>query len=599
VSRELLSQWRVFLLWSLLLVALLALIFRLFFLQFSDDEKGHLFLKQQGDLRVLRNELIPAGRGEIIDRNGALLAYSTPVQSIWINPKVFENKASDIRALSGFLDMSASKIKARLQSSGRYVFLRRQIDPALAERVLALKIKGVHAETEYKRYYPAAEFASHIVGFTDVEDRGQEGIELAFDDLLSGQPGERQVMRNGNGEPIKDISMKRAATGGGQLQLSIDMNLQYMAYRELKAAVADNDARSGSMVVLDVASGEVLALVNQPSYNVNDRSQLVPANTRNRALIDLFEPGSTVKPFTLAAALEEGSINASTIIDTSPGMIRLPGKVIKDPKDYGKLDVASVLSKSSQVGTTKISLGMEAEQLHGMFSRVGFGEYCATGFPGEQVGLLPHKKDWSDLDRASLSYGLGMSVNAMQLARAYSVIAADGIKRPVSLLKHDKSMARISDSAAEQVMSPVIARQLRDMMVGVVDSGTGTKAQLAGYSIAGKTGTAHRVGSSGYEENNYRATFAGMVPASDPKLVVVVTIDDPKRGEYHGGKVAAPIFSRVVRSAVRLLNIAPDRPEQLDVRFASEAPAFAPLGGLNFSKSLPAHRGSLRVGHDA
>ena len=430
----------------------------------------------------------------------------------------------------------------------------------------------MHAQTEYKRFYPAAEFASHIVGFTDVEDHGQEGVELAFDAILRGETGSRQIMKNARGEPIKDIRLLKAAVPGEKLELSIDMNLQYIAYRELKAVVKEHGARTGSMVILDAVTGEVLALVNQPSYNVNDRSQLLPDRTRNRALIDVFEPGSTVKPFTIAAALESGKFSPTTRINTSPGYIRLGNKTIVDPKDYGELDITDILVKSSQVGTTKVALGIAINDLREMFSRVGFGEYCATGFPGEQVGFLPHQRHWLPIQRATLSYGHGMSVNVMQLARAYSVIATDGYKPSVSLLKRTEGQAGDNQEGffLDRVMSASIAQQLRKMMVGVVEYGTGKQAKIPGYSVAGKTGTAHKVGSIGYEQNRYRATFAGMIPAKNPKLVAVVTVDDPSGQEYFGGEIAAPVFSKVMQSAVRLLNIPPDRPHELDVRYAGK-----------------------------
>lgn len=573
------NNWRVYLLWFVLVLALASLLSRLVYLQLIDNERGRQFLKKQGDMRVLRNESIPASRGEIVDRHGNILAYSTPVKSIWVNPSRFDQ--SHLSMLASALDMTKSELKKRLNSNNRFVFLRRQLDPSIANAVMALGFDGVHAQTEYKRFYPAAEFASHIVGFTDVEDNGQEGIELAFNEMLRGEPGSRQVMKNAIGEPIKDIRLLKAAESGKQLQLSIDMNLQYIAYRELKAVVAEHGARSGSMVVLDVESGEVLALVNQPSYNVNDRSQLLPAHMRNRALIDVFEPGSTVKPFTIAAALESGQYSPATRINTSPGFIRLGNKTIVDPKNYGELDVAKVLVKSSQVGTTKVALGLDINELREMFSRVGFGEYCATGFPGEQVGFLPHRRRWEPVQRAALSYGHGMSVNAMQLARAYSVIATDGNKRPVSLLK--KSAPGDSEHADEvqQVMSASIARQLRGIMVDVIEHGTGKAARVPGYSVAGKTGTTHKVGSAGYEENRYRATFAGMIPAENPRLVAVVTVDDPRGEKYFGGEIAAPVFSRVMQSAVRLMSIPPDRPDELAAKFAGKD-----VGGVKRPLSL-------------
>ncbi|MGB5323895.1 MAG: penicillin-binding protein 2 [Pseudomonadales bacterium] len=556
---------RVLLLWLLLATALLALLLRLAFLQLSDGEKGHWFIKHQGDLRVLREETIPAGRGEIVDRNGNLLAYSTPVQSIWANPRAFSASDESIAQLAKLLEVDRQRLTARLRSKKGFVYLRRQVDPGTARAVLDLKLDGVHAQYEFKRYYPAAEFAAHLIGFTDIEDRGQEGVELAYEEMLSGEPGRRLVMRNAIGEPIRDIRLMRPASEGEKVELSIDINLQYAAYRALKSAVYQHNAHSGSAVVLDVASGEVLALVNQPSYNVNDREQLLPVNTRNRALVDVFEPGSTVKPFTLAAALQAGAISARTIIDTAPGKIRLGSKVIVDPANYGELTVAQVLAKSSQVGTTKIAMSLPAEKLRALFAGVGFGEYLATGFPGEGVGFLPHHRKWQPVQRAALSYGHGMSINAMQLARAYAVLAADGIKRPVSLVRRGNYAAKES---GERVLSAEITRQVRAMMVGVVDGGTGHAARVPGFSVAGKTGTTHRIGQGGYEDDRYRATFAGFLPASDPRVVIVITIDDPRGEQYYGGEIAAPVFADIAGSAARLLNLTPDRPEQLEVRTA-------------------------------
>lgn len=578
------TNYRLMLLHIALAVALCALLSRLFYLQMSDGEKGHLFIKQQGDLRVLREERIPAGRGEILDRNGRLLAYSTPVQSIWANPRAFNADQASVDKLADLLDVDRKVILRRLSSDRGFVYLRRQVDPAMAQRVQALGLAGVHAEDEFKRFYPAAEFAAHLLGFTDIEDRGQEGVELAYEDLLAGEPGLRQVMRNAIGEPIRDIRMLRAASEGEPLQLSIDINLQYAAYRTLKSAVYEHNARSGSAVVLDARSGEVLALVNQPSYNVNDREQLLPANTRNRALVDVFEPGSTVKPFTFAAALDAGVVSRKTVIDTSPGTIRLGSKVIVDPRNYGALSVEEVLTKSSQVGTTKIALALAPQKLRAVFASVGFGEYCATGFPGEGVGYLPSHRKWQPVQRAALSFGHGLAINAMQLARAYAVLAADGIKRPVSLLKQSGEDGAVP---GERVLPADIAREVRAMMVDVVDRGTGQAAAVPGYAVAGKTGTTHRVGREGYEDNRYRATFAGMLPASAPRIVIVVTIDDPRGDRYYGGEVAAPVFAAIGSAAARLLNLTPDRPEQLEVRTA---------GGQLFTSrtagpSLPADRG--------
>jgi cell division protein FtsI (penicillin-binding protein 3) len=551
-------------------LGLLALVSRLFYLHFIDANHGRDFLKKQGDMRVLRVQPLTASRGEIVDRNGELLAYSTPVKSIWVNPSKLSRDDSALLPLAELLDMSLAEIDKRLKANDHYVFLRRQLSPEKADAIMALEMAGVHTETEYKRFYPAAEMAAHIVGFTDVDDNGQEGVELAFDAVLRGEPGSRRIMKNARGEIIRDLRLIKPAATGEPVTLSLDMNLQYAAYRELKAAVAEHGARSASMVILDVTTGEVLALVNQPSYNVNDRSQLAPGLTRNRALIDVFEPGSTAKPFTMAAALESKKFSPHTSVETAPGYIRVGKKTIIDPKNYGTLKVTDVLVKSSQVGTTKIALSLPASDLRAMFSRVGFGEFCATGFPGEQVGFLPNQRRWLPIQRATLAFGHGMSVNTLQLARAYLAIAADGIKHPVTLLKNDAQNAQVGgvdDLPSSRVFDADIAQQLRAMMTKVVLKGTGKKAAIAGYSVAGKTGTSHKVGAGGYQENRYRATFAGMVPASNPRFVAVVTVDDPQGMVYYGGEVAAPVFSRVMGSALRLWNIPPDLPEQLDANY--------------------------------
>lgn len=571
-------SWRVYPLWLLLIVAFAAIIFRLAQLQIIDDgdslggnERGRLFLQQQGDARVLREETIAASRGEIVDRNGKLLAFSTPVESVWANPSLVDFSASRIRELAASLDISERLLKKRLAQNNYYVYLRRQLDPQMADAVKSGKFDGVFLKTEYKRFYPAGEIASHLVGFTDVDDKGQEGMELSFDSLLSAETGLKQVMKNAHHEVIKDIKLIRAASEGQRLVLSIDMRLQYIAYRELKAAVASYKARSGSLVILDTRTGEVLALVNQPSYNANDRSQLVPENMRNRALIDLYEPGSTVKPFTVMAALESGDFDSSSIIDTDKGSIRVGNKTIYDEGAYGKIDLATVLSKSSNVGTSKLALDIDIDQMQDLFSRVGLGEYCATGFPGEQTGYLPNHRFWAPIEKATLSYGHGLSVNTVQLARAYSVIANDGIKQPVSLLKVNSEAAKpLGFSEGERVVSASITREVREMMLGVVEKGTGKQARIPGYSVAGKTGTAHKVGRGGYEESRYRATFAGIAPASAPRLVAVVTINDPADERYSGGKIAAPVFSKVMQSALRILDVEPDRLHELGEQQAKD-----------------------------
>lgn len=557
-------SWRVYAVWLLLAAGLLAIVVRLLLLQLQvlDHRHGASFLKRQGDARVLRTQQLPASRGLIVDRNGELIAHSTPMISLWAEPSLVDRSSESLRALAQDLSLSEQQLRNKLASDSRFVYLRRRMAPHLADAILQVGYSGLFSQVEYQRFYPTSEVAAHLVGFTNIDDQGQEGMELAYNALLRAEAGAKQVMQDRLGNKIRDIRLLRAAESGADLQLSIDMRLQYAAYRELKSAVTHYRARSGSLVLLDVESGEVLALVNQPSYNPNDRSQLLPADMRNRALIDLFEPGSVVKPFTLAAAIEAGNFSPTTPIDTSPGYFRVGKKIFSDPSDYGMLNVKTVLAKSSQVGTTRIALDIEPNRIRSLFADVGLGEYCATGFPGEQPGYLPSHRRWSDIDRATLAFGHGLTVNALQLARAYAVIANDGLIKPVTLLKQGDSDA--GSSRGERVMSARVAGQVRDMMVAVTEKGgTGTAAQVPGYSVAGKTGTSHKVGGAGYEKRKYRSTFAGMLPASDPKLVAVITIDEPGGEKYFGGEIAAPVFSSVMRAAVRLLNIAPDSRAQL------------------------------------
>ena len=555
------GSWRLHLIVLGLAICGLALVARLVALQLEATADGAIFLKEQGDARVLRVERLPSGRGVILDRNGELMAFSTPMKSLWADPARVDRSGEAIAALAHDLDMSAGHLLEKLDAGNRFVYLKRRLAPVEADQVLAADHAGVAAQIEYQRFYPAGEVASHLVGFTDIDDRGQEGIELAYESLLAGEWGAKQVMKDRRGNIIKDIRLLSAANAGRDLHLSIDLRLQYAAYRELKTAVSEYRARSGSMVLLDAKTGEVLALVNQPSYNANDRRQLVPVDMRNRALIDLFEPGSVVKPFTIAAALESGRYSPQTRIDTSPGYFKVGRKIFADPRDYGEMDLTRVLSKSSQVAMTRIALDLDADRIQSLFARVGLGEYCATGFPGEQPGFLPSYRRWNPIDHATLAFGHGLSVNALQLARAYTVFANSGVKQSVTLLKRETAEDVIE---AERVMSEEIARQVREMMVAVtMPGGTGEAARIRGYSVAGKTGTAHKVGVGGYESGKYRSTFVGMLPASAPQLIAVVTIDEPGGEKYFGGEIAAPVFANVMRTAVRVLNIAPDKPEEL------------------------------------
>lgn len=576
------EHWRlrVLLIGTALLFAVLFA--RLLYLQLSATQFGADYLQEQSQRRVVAYEDISGNRGEIVDRNGRLLAYSTPTKTIGLRHGVITLGDRERAVIAEALGFKLSQLDGRLSSHSKFVYLRRRMDPQEADFALS-KIKEelalskevmrslIDVEVEYKRFYPTGEVAAHVVGFTDIEDQGQEGIELSYNKQLVGGLGKRKVVRNGRRQIIGESKLLESAQAGEKIILSIDLQLQTIAYKELKAVVAEHNAASGSMVILDVQSGDILALVSQPSYNVNDRSELTAEKVRNRALLDIFEPGSTVKPFTYAAGIELGRFDFSSSIDTSPGYIRIDGYSVFDPVNYGKISIVDALVKSSQVGTAKLALKLEGDEIRDLFQKVGFGEFCAVGFPGEQIGYLPSYRRWADSDRASLGYGYGMEVNVLQLARAYAVLAADGIKRPVRLVKDvgGHQEAGQSDDTAfddEQVLSSNVAREVRGVMRQVVDRGTGRKAQVAGYSVAGKTGTVHKSSSGKYLESAYRATFAGMLPADKPRLVAVVTVDEPKGKKYYGGEVAAPAFARVMSQAARILGIPPD---QIDVQVAS------------------------------
>jgi len=557
VARQSVPAWR-FVLVVLLLTCLASLlIWRMLSLQVLDTERGHEFLRGQGDARTVRTEHIPAYRGVISDRNGQPLAVSTPVASIWINPKHIISESDRWAELAGMLNMSRQQLEQKITQNSRrgFVYLRRHLSPQLADQILALRIKGVNVQREYKRYYPAGEVASHIVGFTNIDDQGQEGLELAFDGWLKGESGSKRVLKDLHGNVFRDIGQGVSASPGKDLMLSIDLRLQYLAYRELKAAMQRVDAKSGSVVMLDSETGEVLAMVNQPSFNPNNRRALKPANMRNRAMTDMFEPGSTVKPLTVVAALESGRYQPDTIINTDPGYIRVGKKTLVDPVNYGAIDVTGVLTKSSQVGTSKIALDLDEQSVWEVFSRFGLGVSTGSSFPGESAGLLPGRPNWREIERVNFAFGYGLAVTPLQLAQAYGVFASGGVFRPASLLRQDQT------AAGQQIISEKVAGQLITMLKTVTgEDGTAKQAQVASYSVAGKTGTVHKVSDKGgYADNRYMAVFAGLAPASDPRIVTVVMIDEPNLEKYHGGESAAPVFSKVVTDALRILDVTPDK----------------------------------------
>ncbi|MFC6632529.1 peptidoglycan D,D-transpeptidase FtsI family protein [Microbulbifer taiwanensis] len=551
------ARWRFALVAVLLCLLALALVLHLARLQvLPEAERGYRFLQDQGRARTIRTEEIAAYRGSIVDRNGELLAVSTPVHSLWANPQLLrEASADELRKLAAALEMKPASLAKRLDKyrNKEFMYLRRHLSPERAGEALGLELAGVYSRKEYRRFYPAGEVVAQLLGFTNIDDRGQEGLELAYDDWLTGQPGAQQVVKDLKGRRVQDLATQREARPGRDLRLSIDMRLQYLAYRELKKAVSENGAASGFMVILDTQSGDVLAMANQPSFNPNNRHGVKAAAMRNRALIDQFEPGSTVKPLTVLAALESGRYQPHTQIDTSPGYIRLPGKTLVDHRNYGLMDLTKIITKSSQVGITKIALDLEPNSLRELFYRLGLGEAVGSGFPGEAAGILPSRSRWHPIERANFAFGYGLTVNAVQLAQAYSVLANAGIKRPVSLvLSGDKTEAE-----PERVVEGPLAEQVTGMLETVIGRGTGKRAAVEGYRVAGKTGTAHKVGSEGYIDNRYRSVFAGFIPADKPRLAAVVVIDDPSRAKYYGGEVAAPVFGSVMAGAMRLLQVPP------------------------------------------
>jgi len=520
-------------------------------------EEGKDFLQAQGEARSLRTEPIVALRGMITDRFGEPLAVSTPVVTIWANPNFLKTEKRPMRALASALDMDIIELNKKINSGKGFIYLKRQMSPDDAERVIALDYAGVYAQREYRRFYPAGDVVSHVVGFTDLDDNGQEGMELAYNKALKGEMGAKRVLKDLSGRTIKDVQLIKSAEPGKPLQLSIDMRIQYLAYKQLKAAVAEFKAKAGSVVVLDSATGEVLAMVNEPSYNPNNRSDLSTDSLRNRAVTDVFEPGSTIKPFTMAVAIGSGKYTPRTLIDTNPGSIMVGDKLLKDHHNNGVIDLTQILARSSQVGTTKIALTLPGDDIRAMLHRVGFGQATGVGFPGESVGVLPSYRRWAPIVQATMSFGHGISVTPLQLAQAYSVFANGGVKKPVSLLRLDANAEPLLPT--ETAMPSNIAQQLVTMMEAVTESGgTATQAAVSAYRISGKTGTAHKAENGGYSEDKYIAVFAGMAPATRPRFVTIVLIDEPSGSKYYGGEVAAPVFSAVMSTALRLYGVPPD-----------------------------------------
>jgi cell division protein FtsI (penicillin-binding protein 3) len=550
-----LQGWRSRMVGLLLMAAFFALLLRAFYLQVINND----FLQEKGDSRYLRDIEISASRGKVTDRHGDMLAVSTPMRSIWAIPGDARTmSAEQKRQLAQLVELKPRELDARLASEKTFVFIKRQVPPQTAEQIAALKLPGIHQEKEYRRYYPAGDMTAHLVGFTGVDDKGLEGVELAFQQSLLGRPGARTVIRDRRGNIIEDVGATRPPRDGSDIALAIDAKIQYLAYSHLKNAVAEHNARGGGIVVLDTRTGEVLALANSPTYNPNNRAKLSGEQLRNRAVTDTFEPGSTLKPFTVALGLEKGKYRYDTVIDCAPGRITIGRAVISDSHPHGELTVAQVVQKSSNVGTTKMALSMPAESMWDMFDRLGFGKAPQLGFPGEVGGRLRPWKSWRPIEQATMSYGHGISVSLIQLARSYTVFARDGDLAPVSLLRVDQPVVR-----GAEVFSAQTAREMRAMLEMVVGpGGTAPKAAVPGYRVGGKTGTAHKL-EGGVYANKYIASFVGIAPISNPRLVVAVMIDEPSGGQYYGGQIAGPVFANVMGGALRTLGIAPDAPVQV------------------------------------
>ncbi|HSC68876.1 MAG TPA: penicillin-binding protein 2 [Cellvibrio sp.] len=569
------ARWRFYGVGILLALLVVVLIVHVASLQvLPNADKGYEFLQDQGESRTLRTEVIPAYRGVITDRNGDPLAVSTPVSTLWANPKVLLQAPHRWAELAQALQLNKAELETRLARYGtkEFMYLQRQMSPEAAQAVLVLDIPGVYEQVEYHRYYPAGDVAAHLVGMTDVDDRGQEGMELAYDAWLTGENGAKEVLKDLRGRTVKELRLVKAARPGQNLTLSIDLRLQYLAHRELKKAVEEAGAVAGSIVILDVLTGEVLAMSNLPSYNPNDRSRARGAGLRNRAITDLYEPGSTVKPWVILAALESGKFKAGDIIDTNPGYFMVGSKPIKDHQNYGAMDLAMAIAKSSNIAMTKISFALDTNTVRDMYERLGVGQPIGTGFPGESAGHLPVLKPAQKIERANFSYGYALSSTVLQTVQAYGVIATGGVKRPVSLLRVD------TPPEGQRVVEQKYTDQVKEMLKRVVSAeGTGSRARAISYSVAGKTGTAFKAVNGKYSSLQI-SSFIGMAPVDNPRIVAMVVIDEPKGGGImgNGGIVAAPAFSKVAEDALRMLQVPPDNIRKQDDKALIAEPAVKP-----------------------
>jgi cell division protein FtsI (penicillin-binding protein 3) len=547
-------RWRSYLLLGLLGCSAAGLLWRAVDLQLVD----HTFLAKEGTARFSRVTSVAAHRGTITDRHGEPLAVSTPVDSVWANPKELALAADQFKVLAKALKQDRQDLARRITSNldREFLYLARHKQPAEAAKIKALEIPGVYLMREYRRYYPSGEVAGHILGFTNVDDAGQEGLELAFDHWLAGEDGAKRIIQDRYGRVLENVESIRAARPGRDLNLSIDLRIQYLAYRELKSAIRAQRARAGSVVVLDVTTGEVLAMVNQPAYNPNDREQISAKTYRNRAATDMFEPGSVMKPFIVAAGLSSGKYTHLSVIDTSPGYLRVADRLVEEEHgSLGRINLATVLAKSSNVGMAMLALSLKREQMWNTLTSLGFGQVTTSGYPGESAGLLSHFSQWGPVSISAMSRGYEIAVTPLQLANAYATIGAHGVQRPVSFLRVDNPIT------GERVMTEQVSRDLVRLLESVIatEGGTGKRASIPGYRVSGKTGTAWKATAGGYSTDRYMAVFGGVAPATHPRLAAVVVIDEPGAGHYYGGEVAAPVFSEVMGGALRLLAVPPDQ----------------------------------------
>jgi cell division protein FtsI (penicillin-binding protein 3) len=542
--------WRSKLIVAAIATGFLGLAARAAYVQVFDND----FFQKQGEVRFVRTLELPANRGRILDRNGLLLASSVIAPSIWAIPEDVDRDPAKLKALARLLEMPLAELNKKLEDEDKtFVWIKRQVDEPIAQQIAALGIKGIYQRKEYKRQYPEGESAAHIVGFTNVEDNGQEGVELEFNKELSGKAGSRRVLKDRLGRVVEDVGEQVAPIEGRDIQLSLDSKVQFFAYQKLRDAVIANKAHAGSVVVLDVATGELLAMANYPSFDPNNRKNLTGDELRNRAMTDVFEPGSTMKPLTVATALQLGRITPQTVIDTSPGHLTLAGATIHDDSNFGVLTVEGVIQKSSNVGATRIAQRMTPQEMWNSFSAVGFGQKPQVTFPGAVTGRLRPWKTWRPIEQATMSYGYGLSASLFQIAHAYTAFAHDGEVIPVTLLKTD------APAVGVRVFSPQVVGQVRKMLhMAAAPGGTAPLAQTVGYSVGGKTGTAHKQVGKGYASNRYRAWYTGMSPIDNPRIIVAVMIDEPSAGQYFGGLVAAPVFSQVVQQTLRMMNVPPD-----------------------------------------